>query len=99
MAVLKAAIPAMQSALSVCERIHEAPWSIATDARGNLYEQVYNIVCDEQQGLRWAIADLSDILEDLDEGPNQGEWVASVFAVPPEAPKRSRRKPRAVERS
>ncbi len=90
--VLKTAIHAMHAALAACERIYEAPWPIATDMQGNLYEQIDNLVTEDAQGLQWAICDMRDILEDLEDGPNQGEWIASVFAPPPESPKRSRRK-------
>ena len=60
--VLKAAIHACQAALATCETIFEKPWPIATDAKGNLYEQVYNVVTDEKQGLQWVTEDLKDIL-------------------------------------
>ncbi len=49
----------------------------------NLFEQVANIVTDDPEGLKWAIADLEDILEDLEPGPEQGAWVAGVCASPP----------------
>jgi len=90
--VIKTAIEANKSALATFKRIFDAPWVIATDAPGNLFEQVYNIVTDEKLGLCWAIADMEDVLEDLADGPEQGKWVTQVFMPQPEAPKSKCRK-------
>ncbi len=58
-------------------------------------DSLANLVTDEKQGLMWVIADMTDILEDMEEGPEQGEWVKQVF-IPTAEPQKPKRRKRAA---